>query len=141
VQAEQILAERVLNRLVDVHKARVGAVVAAVAAFFIAGKIQLTALGRALPGNKKHGIKRIDKLLGNEAIQFHAPDFYKALCADIIGKTKRPVLLVDWSDIGSKVSALVCCVAVKGRAVVLYGEAHPRKKTPMPRLKKDFWLS
>jgi hypothetical protein len=121
---------RVLDPLKEaVHSARLKCLCRVVSAALVVGKLSLTALGRALdgPAKTKHAIKRVDVLLSNrrlsedyDAVQLHF--------AGLVANDKRPVLLIDWTDIGLPWTALVVTYVSEGRGVTLCWEVHPARK-------------
>src|SRR5919201_5369236 len=95
------LLQRWLRRVCPaIHAARIAVVVAVVEALVRGGKLTLTHLGRNLSSAAfpKHGIKRVDRLLGNRHLRRERPAVYRALARRLLAATTRPVLLVDWAD-------------------------------------------
>src|SRR5215212_7382424 len=84
----------------SVHKARVAAVFAAVTALVRGGEIALSRLGRAIASRTtvKHGIKRIDRLYGNEHLLEDRHRFYRGIAHGVLRDQARPVVLVDWTE-------------------------------------------
>jgi hypothetical protein len=52
-------------------------------------------------------------------------------------KDSRPILLIDWTDIGTRWAALVVTLVTEGRGVVVCSEVHPRKKENNPRVESS----
>ena len=104
MQVLGLLHERSAKCLCEVHAARRRAVWAGVEALLRGGRLWLTALGRHVGGEAKerHNIKRMDRLLGNEALGVEREDWYRWLCACVLGSQRRPVVLVDWSQLGER---------------------------------------
>ncbi len=77
---------------------------------------------------EKHRIKSVDRLLGNRHLHAERIEVYAALAAEVLSETDRPVLVVDWSDgqEGRQWLLLRASVAVEGRALTLYEEAHSK---------------
>jgi hypothetical protein len=118
------------------------AVFAAVRGLLRAGSLTLTGVGRcASPSSsEKHGIKRIDRLLGNEALADERLLFYRAL-ADRILSSDRPRIVIDWTEVTIHRLAVLCAaVAFDGRAIPIYAETHPRKLLSNPDVERDFLL-
>ena len=111
-----------------VHRARTKALLNTVGGLLQGGRLTLTHLGRSLQGTAftKHKIKAVDRLLGNEGLHRQRLDIYRSMAHAVLAGTKRPVLIVDWSDFepGHKWLMLKAAVAVRGRAVTIYEEAH-----------------
>ncbi len=131
------LAKRMAPWLEKIHGARVRAVFAVVAALIRGGRLPLSALGRAVATHSKvkHGIKRVDRLLGNQAIDPSA--FYRAIAAVVV-RVARPIILVDWSEAGDELCMLTAAIPFVGRAVVLYSETHPERRLSHPRVEAAF---
>ena len=124
---------RVLDRWFErnccwMHRARARALVRAVSGLLRGGTLTLTHLGRSLPGSSftKHKIKAVDRLLGNSRLHRERLDVYREMSATLLSGAQRPVILVDWSDFepGHRWLMLKAAVAVHGRAITVYEEAH-----------------
>jgi hypothetical protein len=94
------------------------------------GRLSPAAIGRVLPGDAlpKHGIKRVDRLLGNPKMVGDRPHFFRAIAQRLLPGCVRPVVLVDWTHAGGSHEALVAAVPIGGRALPIYSEVHPVKK-------------
>lgn len=139
MRAEQIL-RRVLGGLAsEVHKARLNGLTAAVLALIGGGELALTQLGRAMAQRckVKHGIKRADRLLGNTALFAELDVIYAAIAQFVIRSTKRPVILVDWTEAGKDMCALTAAVPVEGRAVAIYSITCPLAKSNSPAVEDE----
>jgi len=115
------------------HQRRMDAVISMFDALLRGRVLTVTGLGRSLRGRAapKHQIKKADRLIGNRHLHRERESFYKALIALTVGSTRRPVILVDWSDISDDRACqkLRASMAVDGRALTLYEEAHPQSKS------------
>jgi hypothetical protein len=122
-----------------IHRARLGAVTAATVALIHGGKVGLAALGRAIGvRSHKHGIKRIDRLLGNEALASELDVFYAALARYVLRPLKRPVILLDWSEVGTGKWVLTAAVPVEGRAVTIHSVVVPMAKYTAVAVERQF---
>ena len=125
-----------------IHAGRRAAVVTIVEALLLGGKLTLTHLGRNLRGAAfaKHGIKRVDRLLGNRHLHRERPAVYRAVARWLLAATPRPVLLVDWADCtpGHDWLMLRAAVPLGGRAVPIYEEVHPLGRYNSPRTHRRF---
>ena len=76
------------------HKARFLAVGAAVQSLMQNGQCTVTAIGRGFDSetSEKHGIKRADRLLKNEALQAEAPLIYGEMTR-LLRQGKQPLIL------------------------------------------------
>jgi hypothetical protein len=124
----------------SVHKARVAAVFAAVAALVRGGEIALSRLGRAIAvrTTAKHGIKRIDRLFGNEHLLDERQRFYAGIAHGVLRDRPRPVILVDWTEVGGGMRVLAAAAPCSGRAVIIYAEVHPLRRYANPRVEARF---
>jgi hypothetical protein len=112
-----------------VHAVRVAAVTALVEGIVRGGRLSPATIGRVLPGAlPKHGIKRVDRLLGNPKMVGDRLFFFLAIAHRLLRGCPRPVILVDWTQAGGRHVALVAAVPIGGRALPIYIEAHPLKK-------------
>jgi hypothetical protein len=108
------------------HEKRRRTVTDAVMALLRCGRVVAASLGRAiaLRTTDKHGIKRIDRLLGNARLHTELLDCYGALAAFTVGAIRHPVILVDWTELGRDKCALKAVLAFHGRGIPLYAETH-----------------
>ena len=141
MRTEQKILQRIEKRLGLMHAARRAALLAAVGAVVHGGRTALTSIGRAVTrrGHKeKYGIKRIDRLLGNQALHAEVRDVYAALNAQMLRPNGRPIILVDWSEAGFEQVILTAALAFEGRAIPLWTEAHPESKLSNPTVEQNF---
>lgn len=128
--------ERDLER---VHLARLRLVFVAVYALLRSGRLSLTSLGRAIAGaTPKHGIKRIDRLLGNVRVHSERTDFYRSIARRLIAPGSRPVLIIDWTGLTGELWALVAAVSYEGRALIVYSETHHISSYAKPHVNMAF---
>ena len=125
-------AVRLLHRksgkcLGSVHARRLEAVWASVEALLKGQRLWLTALGRHVGGtSEKHGIKRIDRLLGNGHLMLERGAFYRWMGRLVLRGCRNPVILVDGCELEGRgeLKLLRAAVAVGGRALPVYEELH-----------------
>ncbi len=123
----------------EIHRARLEALYAAVLALIHGGQIGLAALGRAIaPRSYKNGIKRIDRLLGNPALVGELDAIYAAITRYVLRSSKRPVILLDWTDAGEGMCALTAAVPMQGRAIAIYSVTAPVSRYASPRVERAF---
>ena len=122
-----------------VHAVRVTAVAAMVEGIIHGGRVSPATIGRVLPGKAlpKHGIKRVDRLLGNPKMVADGPVLFRRIARHLLRGCTRPVILVDWTQSGNDV-ALVAAVPIGGRALPIYIEVHPLKKLSNAVVEKRF---
>ena len=139
MRAEQILQRSFQRDLEGVHLARVRLVFVAVYTLLRTGKLSLTSLGRAIAGaSPKHGIKRMDRLLGNPRIHAERIEFYRAIARRLIAPGSRPVLIVDWTAVTTQLWALIAAVSYEGRALIIYSETHDISSYAKPWVNEAF---
>jgi hypothetical protein len=111
------------------HAKRQRALLDVVGALMKGRRLWVTALGRALPGPAKfkHRIKRVDRLLGNPRLWSECPEVYGRLACEVIGSSRRIVVLVDWTYVNNTEAALVASVPMSGRAQIIYAQVHGQK--------------
>lgn len=127
----------------DVHATRWKATLAVVEAIAVAGRLSLTAIGRAVAGRArpKHAIKRVDRLLANPHLRCERWTLWSALAASLLDDFRRPVILVDWTKTAEGFHALVAAVPLAGRALPIYEEVHPESRLGNRRVQATFLRS
>lgn len=139
MRADGIVCEVLCEVEREIHRARFGAVCAAVTALIRGGRIGLAALGRAIGRRShKHGVKRIDRLLGNEALVAELELIYAAVTRYVLRSVARPVILLDWTESGRDMYSLTAAVPLHGRAVAIYSVTVPRSQYTARRVENAF---
>jgi hypothetical protein len=140
VRITDILLHQFSKDLGSIHAARVRVVFSATQALLCAGKISLTSMGRAIAvqTTQKHGIKRVDRLLGNHRLWDELLEFYKAIARRLIPAGSRPVIVVDWTSLTTTMWTLTAAVSFQGRAVAIYSESHPIARYGKPGVHRAF---
>ncbi|WP_059436499.1 IS4 family transposase [Anaeromyxobacter sp. PSR-1] len=140
MRVDRMLATFLGAHVSTVHKARVVAVFAAVAALVRGGEIALSRLGRAIAirTTAKHGIKRIDRLYGNGHVLNERQFFYRGIAHGVLRDRPRPAVLVDWTEVGGGMRVLAAAAPCSGRAVIIYAEVHPLRHYANPRVEARF---
>lgn len=142
MRAALLLQESLRKSLTFIHAYRWKALWVAVTALMCGGRLSLTELGRASagPAYGKHRVKRICRLLGNRHLHGEILKIYRAAAAYVLADVKRPIVVVDWTPIGNKLThhALVASAPIGGRAVRLYEEVHPEKDAGTGRVEGRF---
>jgi hypothetical protein len=124
----------------SVHAARLAAIIAVVEAITAAGRLVPAAIGRSLRGRArpKHGIKRVDRLLGNVHVLADRWVIFAAVARWLLQEVPRPVILMDWTKVTDGFHALVAAIPVGGRALPIYLEVHPEKRLGDNRVQARF---
>ena len=104
--------------------------------------LTVTGLGRAInsQAKEKHCIKRADRLLSNAHLHREQRDIYHAMSQVIVNGQRRPVILVDWSDLDEcrEHFLIRAAIAVEGRSLTLYEEVHDIKTKEKPKTHRIF---
>jgi hypothetical protein len=140
MRAEKIIQRQLQLDLEHVHLARVRVVFAAVRTLVRSGRLSLTSLGRAIAErtSPKHGIKRMDRLLGNPRLHSERLSFYRAIARRVLPHHSRPLVIVDWTAVTPKFWAIVAAVPYEGRAIIVYAETHPISRYLKPYVNSAF---
>ncbi|WP_454064388.1 hypothetical protein [Candidatus Nitrospira salsa] len=104
--------------------------------------LTLTGLGRALrrPAFVKHHIKRMDRLLGNRQLYAERTALYAVVAQWLLSKIAAPRIIVDWSPLTADQpwQLLRASLPVRGRALTIYEEVHPRQSLTNRRVHRTF---
>jgi hypothetical protein len=129
MHATKMLQQMLTKNCPDIHAVRLSALMDNIAGLVHGQTLTVTGLGRALPRamSMKQGIKQSDRLIGNPHLHREIPGIYQAVARLLLGRMKRPLILVDWSDYSHdrRWQLLRASVPVGGRALTLYEEVHP----------------
>lgn len=133
MHATHLLDKHLRTHCQGTHQKRMDAVLSMVDALLGGRVLTVTGLGRSLRSGiaPKHQIKKADRLIGNTHLHGERSSFYQALITLTVGTMKRPVILVDWSDVSEDrtFQKLRASLAVSGRALTLYEEVHPQSSS------------
>ena len=139
-----------------IHKVRLESLCDTVRAALSASSHTLSNLARALDAKSaraagaavavRHRVKRVDRLLGNRALQRERTSIYAAMAQfwlHDLGSGEpihMPLILVDWSDLNESRSAQLirASVALQGRSLTLYEEVHTMKASTTPKVHAAF---
>ena len=142
MRATQLLDTHLRNHCQGVHKKRITALLTVTTALLNGRKLSVTGLGRAIHSDThtKHNIKRADRLIGSAAMNHDREHIYKVMAKAIIGGQRRPVILIDWSDLSAdrEFHLLRASVPVDGRAMTIYEESHHQQYNGSPRVQARF---
>jgi len=132
------VCHKVINDALNwMHDLRLKSLNASILAAIHEKRSSVTGIGRAIKSQakEKHCIKRADRLLSNIHLYDEYRSVYHSTTQIIIGSMKRPIILVDWSDLDeSKTHFLFCAsIALEGRSVILYEEIHTIETKEKPK--------
>ena len=124
-----ILHDLLKNQCPNLHQKRLSSLMVAVQSLLDGQQLSLTELGRNISGpvSAKHNIKRIDRLLGNQALYSERLDIYRWHANLLCGANPMPIVLIDWSDVREQMrhQTLRASISFEGRSVVLYERVFP----------------
>lgn len=113
----------------------------AVEALIRGRRLTLMELARHWPGAERirAPLKRLDRLLGNRAVQALRTDLYRVAVRWLL-RCPRPVLIVDWSELKSdgRWHLLRAGLVAKGRTLTVYEEVHPDARKHHPAVHAAF---
>jgi len=123
-----------------VHAVRLETVVKVVEGIVRGGGLRPATIGRSLRSSAlpKHGIKQVDRLLGNSRMRGDRLFLFLAVAHRVLRGAERPVILVDWTQVCGAHVALVAAVPIGGRALPIYAEVHPLKKLGNAAVERRF---
>ncbi len=134
--------QKCLHKSLDLmDKRRVRALLGAVSALLVGRRLVLMELARHWPGalRVRAPLKRLDRLLSNRHLHRERDGLYAAMSSWLV-RTKRPVILVDWSPLKADDSwqLLRAAVAVGGRSMTLYESVHTGKQLGNRKVQQAF---
>ncbi|CAB3740917.1 IS4 family transposase IS1481A [Achromobacter deleyi] len=142
MHAVGVLQKLLQDSIPSLHLNRLRALISTVRSAMTTRRLTLSGLARGLPTGQaiRHRIKRVDRLLGNRHLHNERPLFYQLLCRQFMVQDKRPVILVDWSDLKADRSWLVLRAAlwIRGAAVPIYESVHPLRDQNSPSVERSF---
>ena len=142
MHATQLLDNHLRKHCQGVHKTRMTALMTATHALVTGKKLSVTGLGRAICNTTKtkHNIKRVDRLIGSAAVNQDRYEINHAMAKLIMGQQRRPVIIVDWSDLSAdrEFHLLRASIPSGGRALTLYEETHQQRHYGSPHIHQRF---
>lgn len=142
MQVQQVLHKILMNTCADMHKTRRTALETNILAALTGQRLTVTDLGRSIISNttQKHSIKRADRLLSNVHLHKECVSIHRALTRQLVGSQKRPIILIDWSDMDDYKQHFVlrAALAVDGRTMTLLDQVHTKKSKEKYLTHKQF---
>lgn len=124
------------------HSKRRNALSMCVYSLLSSNRATVTSIGRGIDSHafEKHRIKQADRLLSNNNLHQERHSIYQALLTQNVGQNRRPIILVDWSDLDKcRRHFLIRATLVShGRGLCLYEEIHCGKTKEKPTTHKAF---
>ena len=134
MKATEILHKDIANAYPEIHKTRLNTLFTFVRSGLRDQRVTVTYLGRGLKSlsktDKKHDIKRADRLIGNANLHQERFCFYEHMTECLVGRQQHPFIIVDWSPIngGEIFQVLRASIPMGGRALTLYEKAYPESE-------------
>jgi hypothetical protein len=132
MHAKGIVDAMLGNCLSSLHAKLAESVKTAVCSALVGGRLSLSQLARSVDSQTamRHRIKRIDRLLGSEALHGERATIYHEVAAQWLAGIDHLLVVVDWSDATTDQQwhLLRASVSVEGRSMTLYEEVHPQCK-------------
>ena len=142
MKVKTILNDLITEVTPSMHKVRRKSLNALVTSLISGADLCVTSLGRNIDSQttEKHQIKRSTRLLSNHHLHGEIMTIYSKLAQRLIAGQKRPVILVDWSDLDPRKHHFLirAAVAVEGRSLTLIEEIHPISTKEKPAVHKLF---
>ena len=142
MQAEHVVHDLLTTTCRTMHQTRRTSLKVTVLAALSGTRLTVTDLGRSIrsPAKQKHCIKRADRVLSNAHLHRARLSIYSALSRVLIADHKRPVIIVDWSDLDAckRHFLLRAAVALNARALTLYEEVHTTQTKEKPKTHRAF---
>ena len=134
VNVFQPLKDDIATAYPDIHSARLSTVFTFVESGMRDQRITVTYLGRGLKDSsdtdKKHDIKRADRLIGTPYLHSERLYFYEFMTEYLVGHNHHPLVIVDWSPINGqeRFPVLRASIPMGGRALTLYEKVYPESE-------------
>lgn len=134
MKATEILQKDIAFAYPEIHSSRLNAFFTFVKSGARDQRVSVTYLGRGLKNDsfteKKHDIKRADRLIGNKHLHSERLCFYEFMTEALVGHKRHPFIIVDWSPInGNEIfQVLRASIPMGGRALTLYEKVYPESE-------------
>ena len=134
MKVAEILQKDIAFAYPEIHSSRLNALFTFVGSGLRDQRISVTYLGRGLKQDsnteKKHDIKRADRLIGNRHLHSERLCFYHFMTETLVSNHRHPLIIVDWSPIngGDIFQVLRASIPMGGRALTLYEKAYPESE-------------
>ena len=120
----------------NMHTYRRNSLIAAVSSLTSGAEATVSTIGRGIDCNakEKHKIKRADRLLSNANLARESLGIYTELAKYTVGTKRRPIILVDWSDLDEykRHFLLRASLPSHSRSICVHEEVHSIKTKEKP---------
>lgn len=128
----------------SMHTIRRQSLQASVSSLISGALLSVTSLGRHIQSNtsEKHQIKRSMRLCSNHHLHQEVTAIYISQAKRLIGHQRRPIILVDWSNLDTRKQhfLLRASLAVKGRSLTLLEQVHNNDEKEKPAVHTQFMM-
>lgn len=139
MRAETIVRDLIAGAGREIHASRLATVVGVVGAMVHAKHLSLTSIGRALRGTSgRHGIKRVDRLLGNPRLHRELVVLYRCLARYLVNAKGRAVVLIDWTQLHGEFWALTASVPFLGRSIPILSRSYTEEQLGSREAQESF---
>lgn len=143
MKATEILHKDIAFSYPEIHTTRLNAFFTFVNSGLRDQRVSVTYLGRGLKDysntEKKHDIKRADRLIGNPYLHSERLCFYEFMTEALVGHNQHPLIIVDWSPINGQeiFQVLRASIPMGGRSLTLYEKTYPESELNDPYAHQD----
>jgi hypothetical protein len=141
MRATEVLQKCLGNALSSMHALRSRVLLRAVDATIQGRRLTLIDLARAWPHAERirAPLKAVDRLLGNHHLHGERESIYAAM-THWLTRSKRPVIVIDWSDLKSDRSwhLLRAAIPAGGRTLTILDMVFPAGQQGSPKAEKQF---
>lgn len=126
-----------------IHAARLHTLFTFVESGMTDQRLTVTYLGRGLKStsdtDKKHDIKRADRLIGNPHLHSERICFYEMMTEYLVGNHSHPIVIVDWSPVNGQeiFQVLRASIPMGGRTLTLYEKVYPESELNSEQAHQD----
>lgn len=141
MHAVTVLQKCLVDVFEPMHAARGRVLLGAVTALLNSRRLILMELARAWPGAERvrAPLKRLDRLLGNRHLAREAQGCYAAMARWLV-RSRRPILVVDWSELKAdgRWQLLRAGIPVGARTLTVLEAIYPEQQKNSPQAEQQF---
>lgn len=142
MRVNHIVKQLITDVTPSMHKIRRKSLQASVTSLISGAFLSVTSLGRHIQSDtsEKHQIKRSMRLCSNHHLHQEIATIYMSQAKRLIGLQRRPIILVDWSNLDTRKQhfLLRASLAVKGRSLTLLEQVYNNDEKEKPAIHKHF---
>ena len=142
MKVDRIVTKLLTDVTPSMHKVRRQSLNAMVTSLLSGSSLSVTSIGRHINSqtSDKHQIKRSMRLCSNHHLHHETNTIYSHMAQRLIALQRRPIILVDWSDLDTRKQhfLLRASLAVDGRSLTLLEQVYPVHEKEKPATHKQF---